>query len=716
MLSEAKWISASDMGSDICPVFVRQFNLDKKVEKATMSITARGVYEAKINGKRVGDFVLAPGWTSYETRLQVQTYDITDLLDTENSVEITLGRGWFRSPIPGWINSEQKQARINQAGAIIASVDITYSDGTKTTIVTDDKFTCGESRILFSEIYDGERYDASKEIIANSKVSVLDISKDNLIPQEGEKVVEAERVLPCRIFKTPLGEVLVDFGQEVTGYVEISLDAKKGDVVRLLHGEVLTSEGNFYNENYRGAKAEIKYICKSGKQTWHPIHTFFGFRYVKLEEYPVEPDLSQFAAVVVHSDIKQTGFVQCGVEKLNKLFSNVFWGQMGNYLDIPTDCPQRDERLGWTGDAQVFVKAASYNYDVEKFFKKWLHDLRADQNSDGSVGVVIPDVLGEKPSAAWADAACICPWQVYQTYGDKTVLEDQFESMKGWVDYISNHTTKKNLWMGYEFGYGDWLGLDAPSGSYKGSTREEFIQSAFYYYSVSILVDAGKVLGRNVSGYETLKDNIRKAFNDEFPGYTTQTECVLATYFGLADSPKMVSDALAKRIKDAGNSMQTGFVGTPYILHALSDYGNTSVAYDLLLREDYPSWLYSVNKGATTIWEHWDGIMEDGSFWSSDMNSFNHYSYGSVIDWIYEKAAGIQPLTPGFEKAIISPNPDKRMGWLNVAIDTRHGRINSKWNYEGEKVRYEIVTPVDSVIVIRNNRHEVSPGKYIFWS
>ena len=485
----------------------------------------------------------------------------------------------------------------------------------------------------------------------------------------------------------------------------------------ILHGEVLDKDGNFYNENYRSAKAEICYTCGEGLQTWHPRLTFFGFRYLKLAEFPGEARPEQFTAIVVYSNIRQTGWVRCGHAGVNQLISNVFWGQKGNFLDVPTDCPQRDERLGWTGDAQVFSKAACLNYDVERFFAKWLKDLAADQREDGGVGNVIPDYLPEgQSSAAWGDAATIIPWVVYQTYGSLDVLKTQFDSMKRWVDYITGATTTPYLWTGGEH-FADWLGLDAPVGSYRGSTREDFIASAFYAYSTGIVVKTGRALGEDVSVYERLQERIKAAFRTAFPDYRTQTEHILAIRFGLAEDLRATADALAEMIDADGRQLRTGFVGTPYILHVLSEHGHADLAWDLLLRESYPSWLYPVTKGATTIWEHWDGIMENGDFWSADMNSFNHYAYGSVIDWIYEVAAGIRhgEAHPGFSKVEIAPIPDSRLGWLEASVDTRHGVISSRWTCHPEGVRYEIVTPVPATIVIDGKAKEVGPGAYTFW-
>lgn len=714
---QAEWIQPSkDMGS-VCPVFKKEWMSDKKVERAELILTALGVYEAELNGKRVSEYVLAPGWTVYDKRLQFQRYDITDGIKEQNILTVTVGKGWFRSPMPGWLETEDKTRRKGQPCGILGEIHLHYADGRSEVIPTDLSWECAQSAVRFSEIYDGESFDAAYQVNAWEQVSALDWSKDILIEQEGEEIREMERVAAKSVFTTPKGETVVDFGQEVTGYVEFTVDAKKGDRVRILHGEVLDADGSFYRENYRSAKAELTYICRDGVQTWHPRLTFFGFRYLKLAEFPGGAKPEQFTAIVVYSDLKKTGHLRCSDPKLNQLFSNIFWGQKGNFMDVPTDCPQRDERLGWTGDAQVFVKAASYNYDVEKFFTKWLHDMAADQRADGAVGQVIPDYLPEgNPSAAWGDAAVICPWQIYQTYGNPKVLADQFESMKKWVDYITSVTKDKYLWTGGEH-FGDWLGLDAPAGSYKGSSREEFIAAAFYAYSTELVVKAGHVLGEDVAAYERLYENIVKTFRETYPVYLTQTEHVLAVQFHLAENLKETADALAKMVEKDGVQIRTGFVGTPYILHVLSDYGHSDLAYSLLMRQKYPSWLYSVNKGATTIWEHWDGIMEDGSFWSMDMNSFNHYAYGAAADWIYEKAAGIQVVeeAPGFEKVRIEPKPDSRLKWLEASIQTRHGEISSRWTYVDGAVKYEITTAVPAQIVINEKVQDVTPGRYTFW-
>ena len=716
-----KWIKPSQEMGEVCPVFIREFdggeNGGKEIAKAELWVTALGVYEAVLNGSRVGQYVLAPGWTSYKSRLQYQVYDITQLLKDENRLSVTVGKGWYRSPVPGWITEEGKAEKAAIPAGLLAEIVITDKEGNTTCIGTDESWKAGESKIRFSEIYDGETFDAGFKAAEYLPAEVFEWTKDNLIPQEGEEITEQEYIKAAAVFTAPNGETVVDFGQEVTGYVQFTLDARAGDKVEISHGEVLDKDGNFYNANYRAAKAKIFYTCCDGVQTYKPKMTFFGFRYIRLDQFPGTPKPEQFYAVAVHSDMKRTGCLRSSNPMLNQLFSNIIWGQKGNFLDVPTDCPQRDERMGWTGDAQAFVKTASYNYDVDKFFTKWLADMAADQLPDGSIGHVVPTLFVGSGSAAWDDAATICPWQIYLTYGDKEILARQFDCMKKYIGFITNTTKDKYLWTGGEH-YEDWLGLDAPVGSYKGSSRADFIASAFYAYSTSLVVKAGKALGEDVSCYEELYRNIVETFRRTFTDYRTQTEHVLAVHFNLAEDPAKTADALADMVVSCGSRLQTGFVGTPYLLHVLSSYGHTDLAYTLLLRTEYPSWLYPVTKGATTVWEHWDGIMENGDFWSTDMNSFNHYAYGAVADWVYEEAAGIHTVeeAPGFERVKIAPKPDSRLDWLEAFIETRKGLVRSLWKQEEGRFRYEITTPSPASIVIDGVETQVGPGEYIFYS
>ena len=690
----------------VCPLFRKDFNIDKEINTATLHITARGVYEARINGNRVGNFIMAPGWTSYHNRLQVQTYDVTGLLQEDNNIILELAEGWF------W---RLKKA---QPKAIIAQLHIVYTDGSEEDIGTDESWFVAESNMQFCHLYDGIIYDATHTPVFDTLAKIAsDNSQDLLIPQEGETVKEQERLCVKEVILTPKGETVLDFGQNMTGYLEFSVDAHEGDELFFSFGEILDKDGNFYNANYRSAKALYKYICKEGKQTYKPNLTFYGFRYVRVDSYPTDIDPNNFTAIVVHSEMKRTGYIESSDPLLNQLFSNIIWGQKGNFLDIPTDCPQRDERLGWTGDAQVFVKTVSYNYDVLKFFKKWLNDLKAEQYKNGAVPDFAPSIYPRKPriSTAWADAIAICPWQCYLTYGDTEILENLFDSIRKWVDYITKASTKPNLWFGGKH-YADWLELGGKYGAFKGPTRDNLVASAYYANTVNILVKAGKIIGRDVSKYETLHKNIRTAFIAEFhDDFKTQTEHIMALQFELTDKPQEVADSLASLIHKQGDMIQTGFVGTPYILHVLSRYGYTELAYTLLLRKEYPSWLYPISKGATTIWEHWDGIKPNGDIWPVSMNSYNHYAYGAVGDWMYGVVAGINTVeeAPGFAKVHFSPIPDDRIDWFKAEIQTAYGRVSSRWWHEDGKVHYEIITPVDSTAVIEDKEYNLSPGKHI---
>lgn len=712
LLKNSKWIyNAETLGDFSCSVFIKQFTLKDKILSSTLRITSLGCYVAEIGGKRVGSFIFAPGWTCYK-RVQMQEYDVTDLLNKDNEIRVSLSNGWFK----GRISPRNIEDLTHISPAVILELELNYIDGKKEYIYSDESWACSASKITFADFYDGECYDANF-VESYHPVKTQECNEITIIEQQGEQIVEHEKLKPLNIFTAPNGDKILDFGQNLTGYFEINLKAKKGDLVSFSVAEVLDKNGNFYNENYRSAKAEFNYICKDGHQVYKPLFSFWGFRYIKVNNFPGEISFDNITAIVVHSDIKRTGFLESSNPLLNKLFNNIIWGQKGNFLDVPTDCPQRDERLGWTGDAQVFIKTAAYSFYVKKFFEKWLADLKLEQEREGIVPYFIPQARNKNSSisAAWGDAATICPWQMYIHYGDKTILKNQFSSMKMHVDHIGRATKRKNLWYG-QWHHGDWLGLDAPEGSYVGSSNRDLIASAFYAYSTLLLVKSGKVIGRGVKRYEKLYENIVKTFNKTFTEYKTQTECALALHFNLANNKEQVAKKLAELIINNGKKLQTGFVGTPYLLHALSENGYTELAYDLLLQEEYPSWLYSVKQGATTIWEHWDGVNEKGEFWSSDMNSFNHYAYGSVADWVYEVACGIKPVedNPGFKEIVIEPHPTTKLKHLKAEYNSIHGKIISAWKYDGNQFTYEITVPVKAKIIINGKTHNVNKGSYNF--
>ena len=725
MFENSKWIKSPENKEEACYDFFRTFAADKPVYTAVLNVTAMGLYCAYINGKKIGNELFTPYFTEYHKRVQYQTYDVTEYIAEDNELSILCAEGWalgnFRA------GPKHRYHYVDNI-SLIFSLEITYKDGSVETIVSDENVSVRNSYIINTSIYDGEIVDKCAEIKLIGNALVDENVKTMIIPQQGEKVTEQEVIKPICFIETPSGEKVIDFGQNLAGYVEISVCGKKGDIVEICHGEILDKDGNFYIDNLRTAKQTCRYILSGeGREVFKPVFSWQGFRYIKIAEYPFdEINLDDFRAVVVHSDMKRTGDFVCGHPKINKLYQNIIWGQKGNFIDIPTDCPQRDERLGWTGDAQVFVRTAAINYDVEKFFTKWLADLAAGQYDDGGVFMLSPtfNLYGpDRIAAGWADAITICPWEIYLAYGNEKLLKNQFDSMKKWVDYVHNVGDEEYLWLS-DWQLGDWLALDNEDGSYKGATPNDYISSAYFAYSTSLLIKAGKVLGYDMAEYEYLYDNIVKAFKDRFiydglPVSHTQTAYAMALYLDLCTDKQKNADGLAMMIRDNGNKLTTGFLGTPYLLHALSDNGYADVAFDLLLQEEYPSWLYSVNNGATTIWEHWDGVREDGTFWSKDMNSYNHYAYGSVYDWIFGVAAGVKVLQDGagYKHISLKPHTDRRLGYLKADLMTRQGMLSSTWRYEEDKIRFEFVIPDGTVAELElpdGRRETLCGGEYSY--
>lgn len=725
-LDQAKWIGTGHLDTAILPVFEREFDC-VNIQKAPLVITSLGMYEASLNGKRVGKFIFAPGWTSYATRLQVQRYNITSMLKERNTLEVSLGRGWYASRL-GWKDRHPG----GQPLLLLAAIHLKQKDGREAQIVTDEAWSWHRAPVVFSEIYDGEIQDMRHLPPEHNAVSVEFHAKHMLIEQEGEIVCEQEMLHPQSIHYGPSGEIILDFGQNLTGYVACRVYGHDGHQVTLRHAEIL-HQGSLYTENLRNSRPEFSCILREGRQQLKPRFTFFGFRFVQVLNWPGEVHPENFTAIAVYSLMERTGTLHSGHPKLNRLFENILWGQRSNFLDVPTDCPQRDERLGWTGDAQVFIRAASYHYNVKRFYAKWLADLRADQFSSGAVPAVVPNVLtwaSREPDrnfgdacAAWGDAVCICSWALYLAYGNKELLARQYGSMRSWVDYIRNENAEDDsLWVARGKHFGDWLGLDAPAGSYKGSTDESLIATAMYANSVSILAKAGNILGKDIAAYEKLHGRIVQSFQKKYVRggllkAPTQTGYALALHFGLLENSQAAADALAEMVLENGTRLTTGFVGTPYLLHALSDHGHWELAYSLLLQEAFPSWLYAVNRGATTVWEHWDGIRPDGSLWDPRMNSFNHYAYGCVSDWLFSVAAGIRPVEayPGYRKAIVAPLPDARLGSLDVEYKTPHGPIRSAWACKGGVVRYQVAIPqdVEAMVVMGGKSWEGVSGEEI---
>ncbi|MBE9600765.1 glycoside hydrolase family 78 protein [Pedobacter sp. MC2016-24] len=716
----ASWIAV--YGKDTSarsPLFRKAFTVKKKIRFATMYITAKGLYEAHINGKRLGDSYLSPGWTSYRKRLQYQVYDVTaSLINGVNAIGVTLGDGWYK----GRIGFGKQHSFYGDTRALLMQLEIAYTDGTKETINTNEDWKSAYGPIMSADIYDGECYDARLEKTGWSEpvytedsswqnVSVLKKGTEELIGMSSAPVKKHEQFSALKIFKTPKGETVADFGQNMVGWVMLKANGPAGTRITLSHAEILDKDGNFYTLNLRTAKAQNTYILKGNTtQVLEPHFTFQGFRYVKIEGYPGELKPEQLTAVALYSDMEETGRFSTSDPLLNQLQHNIQWGQKGNFVDVPTDCPQRDERLGWTGDAQAFAKTAAYNMDVAGFFSKWLKDLSADQQADGLVPHVIPNVLGgtDGASAGWADVSTIVPWDMYVAYGDQRLLEDQYESMKKWVGYMRSKSIN-NLW-NTGFHFGDWLFYrpDDDNDGRAAVTDKYLIAQAFYAHSVQILINAAQVLGKSkdVSQYTGLLNDVKLAFVKEYMTgngrlvSSTQTAYVLALQFNLLPEAFRTSaaDRLVADIKSYGNHLTTGFLGTPYLCHVLSSYGYEDVAYDLLMQESYPSWLYPVKMGATTIWERWDGIKPNGSFQTPDMNSYNHYAYGAIGDWMYRNVAGIQsdPDAPGYKKMMIQPKPGGGLNSARAELNTPYGWVVSSWKIENGLFKLDVQIPVNT--------------------
>lgn len=720
------------------------FFVKKPVKNARMVATALGIYHPYLNGKAVGDLQMAPGWTVYGKRLLYQTYDVTDaLVAGENVLGAHVGAGWYK----GSMGFERVRNLYGKQTAFAAQILVRYQDGSSETFCTDETFCCSDSPVLFSEIYDGEEYDAAKEqegwnqpgFEADSWKPVVKLSRsaDILVPQEGCPVRELVEIPVKEVILTPQGDTVLDFGQNLTGWVQVRVHGKQGEKLELHHFETLDAMGNVYTENLRSAKQTVTYWCSGkGEETYRPNFTFQGFRYVRVASFPGKPEKENFTAYAVHSDMKDTGFFFCSHPLLNQLQHNISWGLKGNFLDIPTDCPQRDERLGWTGDAQIFCRTAAFLKNTYPFFSKWLKDLAADQAENGAVPHVIPDILSDRTkenwllgegcvgAAAWGDAAVIIPWTMYLIYGDLQIIRDQYDSMKGWITFMEEHS-EDYIWH-YALQFGDWVALDAREGSYFGATPEELICTAYFAYSTRLFSAMARAVGEvaDAERYENLYEKIVDSYRRHFikNGHLTvrtQTAQILTLYFELAsqeEKPLITADLL-ELLREQQGHLVTGFVGTPYFCHALSRNGCVDEAYDLLLKEDFPSWLYQVKMGATTVWEHWDGMRPDGTMWSPDMNSFNHYAYGAVGDWLYRVAAGIEAdeAYPGFGRIVFCPRTGNRLTQVKASFESIHGTVSSSWKRNGDHVELELEIPVNTTAVIQLEEGAVpEPGELSF--
>lgn len=710
--------------------FRKEFVAAQRIKRAYVHTTALGLYHLYINGKKIGEDEFTPGWTSYNKNLLYQTYEVTDDLTIgKNAVAALAGAGWYK----GDVGSLRVRNHYGEKTAFLCQLEIEYEDGSRDCIYTDTKWTSRQSPVLFSEIYDGEIYDSRLECpgwnqaeydeSSWDKVYLKEFPREILRAQGVGRVKKIEEIAVKRMFYTPQGELVIDFGQNLTGWVEFQIKGEEGERIELNCFETLDSEGNVYLDNLRTAKQTIIYICNGRKnQAYHPHFSFQGFQYIKIAEFPGNPVPDDFKACVIHSDMRQTGAFKCSNMDLNQLYHNIVWGMKGNFLDIPTDCPQRDERLGWTGDAQIFCRTATYLMDTYTFYSKWLRDLEADQTEEGGVPHVIPDIWTGKPvqgkifekgthsAAAWADAAVIVPWTLYLMYGDTAIIRRQYRSMKVWIEFMRKHS-EQHIW-NYKLQFGDWVALDAKEGSYYGATPNELTCTAYYAYSTRLFSKMAGIIGekKDEEEYAQLYEEIKKTYQRAFLNkegrlkVQTQTAQIVSLYFHLLpkeSEQKAVEDLLELLWKEEGH-LVTGFVGTPYFCHVLSQNGHIKEAYELLLKEDFPSWLYQVKQGATTVWEHWDGKRPDGSMWSPAMNSFNHYAYGAIGEWMYRVMAGIEceESAPGFKKVLIRPRIGGGLEYVEASYESIYGRILSNWYRSGNKISMKVEIPCNAEAVI----------------
>lgn len=719
----ARWITPS-FDKELHPVFQKSFELPEDVASARAYACGLGIYELSVNGVKAGDEYLLPGFHAYDFWQQYQTFDLTGLLKAgKNTLSAAVGNGWYKGRF-GFNGNEGE--RYGSSFQFICQVAVTLSDGREITIGTGEDWRCRPGNCLASSIYDGETTDGSMELPgldvfggeedSGWAAAVLsDMGTGQLSPRMSPPIVYQESFPVAQVIRTPAGETVYDFGQEITGWVEFICRAPRGTQLTLRYGELL-QDGNFCQTNLRTAKAAFTYISAGKGETVRPRFTFFGFRYLKLEGFDA-PDPRDFTARVVQSALDRIGEIETSSPLVNRLFLNALWGQKGNFLDVPTDCPQRDERMGWTGDAQAFCATACMNLDSTAFYAKYMHDMELEQRAlGGSVPHVVPVIkkngklLLGVDSCAWGDAAAIVPWTVYLMSGDKAQLAEEYPSMTMWVDRIHAYDEAdggKRLWQ-TGFHFADWLALD----NYKdpksciGGTDCYYIASAYYAYSAGLTAKAAEALGRkeDAERYGRLAREVREAVVREYftpngrCAADTQTAYAVALYMDLTPEemrPRLVAE-LRRKLRENNMKLTTGFVGTPYLCRVLSQYGATEDAYALLLNEELPGWLYEVKMGATTVWERWTSILPDGSLSDITMNSLNHYAYGSIVEWMYRWMCGLNPddEAPGFSKAMLTPRPGQGLDFARARVRTASGAYESGWERQADgSIAYTFLVP-----------------------
>jgi len=693
----------------LCLPYLRKtFSVEKPIRRARIYATALGVYELHLNGTKVGDQILTPGWTDYHKRASYQVYDVTGMIGIgDNAIGAIVGDGWYAGHIGGnhfqyWGNAPR----------LLAQLEINYDDGSSTRVVTDDSWQVHPGPILSSDLMKGEAYDSRREISGWDKpgnsgeqwtpATVCDEPPRLLCATIGPPVRPTAEISPRKLSEPVKGHYVFDLGQNMVGIIRLRVEAAAGTKVTVRHAEMLNPDGTLYTENLRTAAATDSYTCKGGGvEIWQPRFTFHGFRYVELTGLPKRPAMDAVTGVVIGSDNPVAGTFKCSDARVNQLQSNIQWGERGNYLSVPTDCPQRDERLGWMADAQVFMQTGTFNNDVAAFFTKWLTDVDDAQFVDGRFTNVSPDCSGDAGVPGWGDAGVICPWILYQAYGDTRILERHFDAMSRWVDWSKAHSTNfiRDKDRGPDFG--DWLAINA-------DTPKDLVGTAYFAYSTHLVALSARRLGKTAEAnkYDQLFNQIKQAFDQRYlspDGHltgNTQTDYLLALKFDLLPDKMRVPAAkyLEDDIRSKGWHLSTGFLGVSYLLPALTQTGKVDVAYRLLFQDTYPSWLFPVTQGATTIWERWDGWTPWKGFQTPGMNSFNHYSLGSCGQWLFESCGGIagDPEEPGFKHIIIHPHPGHGMTWAATSFNSIRGRITTQWKLEKHSLTLEVTIPANT--------------------
>ncbi|MFH8800824.1 family 78 glycoside hydrolase catalytic domain [Streptomyces sp. NPDC017936] len=725
-----------------------EFTARPAVRSARLLVTALGVYELELNGSVVGDHVLAPGWTSYRHRHRYQSFDVTALVrEGRNAWGAHLADGWYRGLLG--FNGGTRDVYGEHTG-LLAELRIEYADGSADTVATGTDWRWSTGPVLAAGLYEGETYDARRERAGFSEagfddsawqpVGILEFDTGVLFPADSPPVRRTQRLSPVAVTTSPTGRTILDFGQNLVGRLHIRVRGEAGRTVTLRHAEVL-QDGELCTRPLRHATATDRYVLRGDEagEEWEPRFTFHGFRYAEIEGWPGDPDPDDVTAVVLHSDLRRTGWFSCSDASLNRLHENVVWGMRGNFVDVPTDCPQRDERLGWTGDVQVFAPTAAFLYDVHGFLRSWLRDLAADQAGDerGVPPVFSPDIPvitpvpippGNPPMAGWCDAAVIVPWVLYERYGDPEVLRAQYPSMRAWVDAVDRLAGPDRIW-GEGFQFGDWLDPTAPADDPgRAMTSSELVATAYFAHSARLLARTAGVLDAedDAARYRALADSVRDAFLARFHlgggrlAEETQTAYALALCFRLLEDDTERAEAgrrLAGLVAAGGHRIGTGFLGTPLVCDALTDTGHTDTAYRLLTQRSCPSWLYQVDMGATTVWERWDSMLPDGSVNPGEMTSFNHYALGAVADWIHRTVAGLTPAGPGYRRLLVRPRPGGGLTWARAEHDTPYGRAEAGWRREGGTLHVDVLVPprVTALVDLPGGEPvEAGPGRHSF--